>query len=228
MSARILIVDDHPFMRAGLALVIGRQPDMTVVGEAGDCDEALLMLAGSPVDLVLADVTMPGRTGFEFVRELREHYPNIAVLVVSMHDEMLYAQRMMHVGARGYIMKAAGVDQMLVAIRRVLAGDIYLSSAVSDRVLEDLVGRSQRGASSGSPLAKLTDREFEIFQLIGRGQNTRAIAAQLTLSPKTVDVHRGHIREKLGLENAAAVVHAAARWFESAGKADETSLRPPV
>jgi len=226
MSARILIVDDHPFMRAGLALIIGRQTDMTVVGEAGDSDEALRMLAESPVDLVLADVTMPGRTGFEFVRDLREHYPNIAVLVVSMHDEMLYAQRMMHVGARGYIMKAAGVDQMLVAIRRVLAGDIYLSAAVSDRVLEDLVGRSQK--SNASPLAKLTDREFEIFQLIGRGQNTRAIAAQLNLSPKTVDVHRGHIREKLGLENAAAVVHAAARWFESAGKNDENILRPPA
>jgi DNA-binding NarL/FixJ family response regulator len=225
MSARILIVDDHPFMRAGLALIIGRQSDMTVVGEAGDSDEALRMLAESPVDLVLADVSMPGRTGFEFVRELREHYPNIAVLVVSM----LYAQRMMHVGARGYIMKAAGVDQMLVAIRRVLAGDIYLSPAVSDRVLEDLVGRSQRGASStSSPLAKLTDREFEIFQLIGRGQNTRTIAAQLNLSPKTVDVHRGHIREKLGLENAAAVVHAAARWFESAGKTDAAILKPPA
>jgi len=224
MNARILIVDDHPFMRAGLALIIGRQPDLTVVGEAGDSEEALRLLAASPVDLVLADVTMPGRTGFEFIRDLREHYPNIAVLVVSMHDEMLYAQRMMHAGARGYIMKAAGVDQVLVAIRRVLAGDVYLSPAVSDRVLEDLVGRPQRGSSS--PLAKLTDREFEIFQLIGRGQNTRAIAVQLSLSPKTVDVHRGHIREKLGLENAAAVVHAAARWFESAGHADTGPVKP--
>jgi DNA-binding NarL/FixJ family response regulator len=221
MSSRILIVDDHPFMRAGLALVIGRQPDMAVVGEAGDSEEALRMLAASPVDLVLADISMPGRTGFEFIRDLRDHHPNIAVLVVSMHDELLYAQRMMHAGARGYIMKAAGVDQVLVAIRRVLSGEIYLSPAVSERVLEDLVGRPQRGSSS--PLAKLTDREFEIFQLIGRGQNTRAIAAQLTLSPKTVDVHRGHIREKLGLENAAAVVHAAARWFESSGTSDSSA-----
>jgi DNA-binding NarL/FixJ family response regulator len=218
MNARILIVDDHPFMRAGLGLIVGRQPDMTVVGEAGDSDEALRMLAAAPVDLVLTDVTMPGRTGFEFIRDLREHYPNIAVLVVSMHDELLYAQRMMHAGAQGYIMKAAGVEQVLVAIRRVLAGEIYLSPAASDRVLEDLVGRPRRGSSS--PLAKLTDREFEIFQLIGRGQNTRAIAAQLTLSPKTVDVHRGHIRKKLGLENAAAVVHAAARWVESAGHSE--------
>ncbi|HVT73435.1 MAG TPA: response regulator transcription factor [Lacunisphaera sp.] len=212
---RILIVDDHPFMRAGLAQLIDRQADMQVCGEAGHPAEALKELERAPADLVLTDISMPGRSGLEFIKDLLAVRPGLPVLVISMHDEAIYAERVLRAGARGYIMKEAGGENLLAALRRVLGGDVYLSPAMSARVLENLSGRRPRG--SNSPIEKLSDREFEIFQLIGQGRSTRDIAEQLHLSPKTVDVHRSHIKEKLGLRDATALVRHAVRWTETQG-----------
>lgn len=210
---RVLIVDDHPFMRAGLAQLIDKQPDLTVAGEAGDPAAAMAELAQGRFDLVLSDITMPGRSGLEFIKDLHALYPDLAILVVSMHDEIIYAERVLRAGARGYIMKEAGGENLLAAIRQVLSGQVYVSPKMSARILENLSGQKPRG--SNSPIEKLTDREFEVFQLIGQGKSTREIAKQLHLSSKTVDVHRGNIKEKLALQDTTALVRHAVRWVET-------------
>lgn len=210
---RILIVDDHPFMRAGLAQLIEKQPGLTVCGEAGNPAAAMTEIEKGRVDLVLTDITMPGRSGLEFIKDLQAIRPELPILVVSMHDELIYAERVLRAGARGYIMKEAGGDALLAAIRQVLSGQVYVSPKMSARILDNLSGRKPRG--SQSPIEKLTDREFEVFQLIGQGKSTRDIAKQLHLSSKTVDVHRGHIKEKLGLTDTTALVRHAVRWVET-------------
>jgi DNA-binding NarL/FixJ family response regulator len=166
-------------------------------------------------DLVLTDLTMPGRSGLEFIKDLRAAEPNLAILVISMHDETVHAERALRAGARGYIMKEAGGENLLAAIRTVLRGEVYLSPRMSARVLENLSGARPRGSSS--PIEKLSDREFQVFQLIGQGKSTRDIAAQLHLSPKTVDVHRANIKEKLDLTDATALIRHAVRWVETQG-----------
>ena len=210
---RILIVDDHPFMRAGLAQLIEKQPGMTVCGEAGEPSAALAELSKGSVDLVLTDITMPGRSGIEFIKDMIAQYPALPILVVSMHDELIYAERALRAGARGYIMKEAGGENLLAALRQVLSGLVYVSPKMSSRILDNLSGRKPRG--SQSPIEKLTDREFEVFQLIGHGKSTREIAKQLHLSSKTVDVHRAHIKEKLSLTDVTALVRHAVRWVET-------------
>ncbi len=212
---RILLVDDHPFMRAGLAGLIDRQADLMVCGEAGNPAEAFRALVKSKPDLVLTDLTMPGRSGLEFIKDLRAAEPNLAVLVISMHDEVVHAERALRGGARGYIMKEAGGENLLSAIRQVLRGEVYVSPRMSARILEGLSGTKPRGSSS--PIEKLTDREFEIFQLIGQGNSTRDIAEKLHLSTKTVDVHRSHIKEKLDLKDVTALMRHAVRWVETQG-----------
>jgi DNA-binding NarL/FixJ family response regulator len=212
---RILIVDDHPFMRAGLAGLIDRQPDMIVCGEAGTPAEAFREFPKCKPELVLTDLTMPGRSGLEFIKDLRATEPGLAVLVISMHDEVVHAERALRAGARGYIMKEAGGENLLAAIRQVLRGEVYLSPRMSARILEGLSGTRPRGSSS--PIEKLTDREFEIFQLIGQGKSTRDVAEQLHLSTKTVDVHRSHIKEKLDLKDVTALMRHAVRWVETQG-----------
>ncbi len=212
---RILIVDDHPFMRAGLAQLIDKQSDLQVCGEAGDPSEAMRKLGQLSVDLVLTDITMPGRSGIEFIKDVQAVHPKMPMLVVSMHDEVIYAERVLRAGARGYIMKEAGGENLLFAIRHVLAGQVYVSPRVSAKILDDLSSKKPRGSSS--PIEKLSDREFEIFQLVGQGKSTRDIAQQLGLSPKTVDVHRANIKEKLELKDATALVRHAVRWVETQG-----------
>lgn len=212
---RILIVDDHPFMRAGLAQLIERQADLAVCGEAGNPAEALLRLAAGGVDLVLSDMTMPGRSGLDFLKDLQALHPALPILVVSMHDEMVYAERALRAGARGYIMKEAGGENLLAAIRQVLAGQVYVSPRMSAQLLDSFSGRKSRQADS--PFGKLTDREFEVFQMIGRGCSTRGIAQQLGLSTKTVDVHRANLKAKLGLQDTTALVRHAVRWVETQG-----------
>ena len=212
---RVLLVDDHPFMRAGLGQLIERQADLTVCGEAGNPAEAFAALAKEKPDLILTDLTMPGRSGLEFIKDLLAADAKLAVLVISMHDEVVYAERALRAGARGYIMKEAGGEALLAAIRQVLRGEIYVSPRMSARILEGLSARRPRGSSS--PIEKLTDREFEVFQLIGQGKSTRDIATQLHLSPKTVDVHRANIKEKLELTDATALVRHAVRWVEIQG-----------
>ena len=210
---RVLLVDDHPFMRAGLGQLIDCQPDLLVGGEAGNPAEALQALARQQPDLILTDLTMPGRSGLEFIKDLRAAHPAVPILVVSMHDEAVYAERALRAGARGYIMKEAGGENLLGAIRQVLRGEVYVSHKMSARILEAMSSRRPRGSSS--PIEQLTDREFEVFQLIGQGKGTREIAAELHLSPKPVDVHRSHLKEKLGLRDATALIRHAVRWVET-------------
>jgi DNA-binding NarL/FixJ family response regulator len=210
---RILLVDDHPVMRAGLAQLIERQPDLTVCGEAGDPASASALLGQARPDLILTDISMPGRSGLEFIKDLRAVHPDILILVVSMHDELIYAERVLRAGAQGYIMKEAGGGNLLAAIRQVLSGAQYVSPRMSAKILENISARRPRG--SVSPIQTLSDREFEVFQLIGQGKGTRDIATQLHISSKTVDVHRGHLKEKLGLKDAPALVRYAVRWVET-------------
>jgi DNA-binding NarL/FixJ family response regulator len=212
---RVLLVDDHPFMRAGLAGLIERQPDLAVCGEAGNPAEAFQALQKSKPDLILTDLTMPGRSGLEFIKDLLAAESGLAILVISMHDEAVHAERALRAGARGYIMKEAGGENLLTAIRTVLRGEVYLSPRMAARVLENLSGTKPRGSSS--PIEKLSDREFQVFQLIGQGKSTRDIAEQLHLSPKTVDVHRANIKEKLGLTDVTALIRHAVRWVETQG-----------
>jgi DNA-binding NarL/FixJ family response regulator len=212
---RILLVDDHPFMRMGLAQLIDSQPDIAVCGQAGNPAEAHREVDRTAPDLVLTDITMPGRSGLDFIKDLRVRRSDQLILVVSMHDETIYAERALRAGARGYIMKEAGGERLLGAIRQVLAGETYVSPSLASKILGRLTAPRPRGSSS--PIEKLTDREFEIFRLIGEGRSTREIAAQLHLSPKTVDVHRSHIKEKLELDDATALVRHAVRWVEISG-----------
>jgi DNA-binding NarL/FixJ family response regulator len=210
---RVLLVDDHPMLRAGLAQLIDKQPDMEVCAEAGNPAEATAAAARTNPDLVLTDLTMPGRGGLEFVKDLLAVHPEAPILVVSMHDESIYAERCLRAGARGYIMKESGSENLLDALRKVLGGQVYVSPKMSERILSNISSPRPRGSSS--PIEKLTDREFEVFQLVGRGKSTRDIAKELNLSPKTVDVHRAHIREKLGLDSGATLIRHAVRWLET-------------
>jgi DNA-binding NarL/FixJ family response regulator len=210
---QVLLVDDHPLMRAGLAQLIDRQADLEVCAEAGDTVEASRALTRVRPDLILTDITMPGRSGFEFIKDRIASNPGTLILVVSMHDEVVYAERALRAGARGYVMKEAGGENLLAAIRQVLAGQVYLSAKMSSKILDDLSARRPRG--SASPIERLSDREFEVFQLVGLGKSTKDIASQLHLSPKTVDVHRAHIREKLQLPDSSALMRYAIRWVET-------------
>ena len=216
---KILVVDDHPMTRSGIAHLINKQPDLEVCGEAGTPAEAMSLLAKCQPDLVLTDVTMPGRGGVEFVKDALALHPTLSLLVVSMHDESVYAERMLRAGARGYIMKEAGGEKLMAAIRRVLDGQVYVSERMSAIILDALTGRRPRG--SRSPIEKLSDREFEIFQLIGVGRGTREIAERLHLSPKTVDVHRSHIKQKLELSDSTALIRHAVRWVETQNTDEE-------
>src|SRR5262245_45594280 len=210
---RILLVDDHPMTRAGLAQLISKQPDMEVCGEEGTPAEALDGIPKCHPDLVVTDMTMPGRSGVEFIKDVLALQPDFSILVAAIHEQLIYAERALRAGARGYIMKEAGGEKLLAAIRHVLNGQVYISERMSAKVLDSMTGRRPRGSTS--PIEKLSDREFEIFQLIGQGKSTRDIAKQLHLSPKTVDVHRGHIKEKLELKDATSLVRHAVRWVVS-------------
>lgn len=210
---RIYLVDDHPMTRAGLAENINRQADMEVCGEAGAPAEAISGLVKLKPDLMVTDMTMPGRSGIEFLKDVHAMRPGLPMVVLSMHDELLYAERAMRAGARAYLMKDAGAAKVLEVIRLVLSGQAYLSPQMSGRMLDTLTGRQPRGSTS--PIAKLSDREFEIFQLLGTGKSTKEVAAALHLSPKTVDAHRGNIKTKLQLKDSASLFHHAVRWVEA-------------
>jgi len=209
---RILIVDDHPMMREGLAQLIGNEADLTVCGEAENAGEAIEKANALKPDLVLADITLPGKNGLELIKDIQALLPGLAVLVISMHDESLYAERVLRAGGRGYIMKQEGGRKLMQAIRQVLNGQIYVSEKMSAKILEIFSGRT--GGASDSPVEKLTDREFEVFQLIGQGKGTKEIAAQLLLSAKTIEVHRLNIKQKLSLQTAAELIRYAVRWVE--------------
>jgi DNA-binding NarL/FixJ family response regulator len=210
----ILIVDDHPMMRQGLRQLIEDEPDLHVLGEAETAGNALEAVNKHRPDLVLADITLPDKNGIELIKDIQAMHPEILVLVISMHDESLYAERVLRAGGRGYIMKQEGGKKLMEAIRHVLSGQVYVSPKISAKILEIFSGRR---ADAKSPVEKLTDREFEVFQLVGQGKSTREIALQLHLSAKTVEVHRANIKAKLELKTAAELIRAAVRWVEAQG-----------
>jgi len=215
-KTKILIVDDHPMMRQGLVQLITNEPDLAVAGEAETAEQAVSIIAQAAPDLVLADISLTGKSGLELIKDIQALRPGLAVLVISMHDESIYAERVLRAGGRGYIMKHEGGKQMMQAVRHVLSGQIYVSPKMSGKILELFSGR--RSESGGSPVERLSDREFEVFQLIGQGKGTRQIAEQLHLSVKTVEVHRQHIKEKLRLTDAPSLARYAVQWVESQGK----------
>lgn len=210
---QLLIVDDHPMMRTGLAQLIDNTPDLKACAEADNAAQALQAITGRNFDLILLDISLPDKNGVELIKDIQALKPGLPVLVVSMHDELLYAERVLRAGARGYIMKQEGGKKFLQAIRQVLAGQVYVSEKMSARILESFSGA--RAATAAAPVQRLSDREFEVFQLIGRGKGTRDIAGLLHLSVKTVEVHRANLKKKLELKTAHDLVHYAIRWVEA-------------
>ena len=222
-AKRLLLIDDHPIMRHGLAQLICAEPDLTVCEEAGNAQEGLGAVQKHQPDLVVADLTLPDKHGLEFIKDVQAMHPGTAILVLSMHDESLYAERVLRAGARGYLMKETAADNLIRAVRRILDGGIFLSDRMSSVMLEQLSG--QRKQASTTPLEKLTDRELEVLQLIGSGRGTRFIADQLHVSVRTIDAHRAHIKEKLQLEDGNALVRYAVRWMESQN--NDRQIAPP-
>ena len=210
-------VDDHPRMRQVLAQLIGAEKDLCVCGESENAEGALDAVKSSNPDLVLADISLPSKNGLELIKDFQALQPDLPVLVISMHDESLYAERVLRAGGRGYIMKQEGGKKLMQAVRQVLDGKIYVSEKMSADILETFSGR--RAGAESSPVEKLTDREFEVFQFIGQGKGTRDIAEKLHLSVKTVDVHRTNIKTKLKLKSASELIRFAVRWAESQGAA---------
>jgi DNA-binding NarL/FixJ family response regulator len=206
----ILLVDDHPLMREGVARWIQRAPELEVCGQAESAAEALSLVAKLKPDLVLVDISLPGSNGLELIKDLAALQPGLPVVVLSMHDESLYAGRALRAGARGYIMKRAGGDRVVEAIREVLQGRIAVSPQMATHLLEEYSGRKSR--SGRTTLPNLTDREFEIFQLFGEAKSNREIAEQLHLSPKTVETHRMNLTRKLKVKTPAELLRLALQY----------------
>src|SRR6516164_3787551 len=209
---RILIVDDHPMMREGLAQLIENELDLKVDSQADSAAQALRIIETSVPDLLLLDISLPDKSGLEVIKDIHALHPGLAILVVSMHDESLYAERVLRAGGRGYIMKQEGGKKLMLAIRQVLGGRIYVSEKISAKILESFSGHK---SDSVSPVETLSDREFEVFQLLGQGHGTRQIAKHLHISIKTVEVHRANIRKKLELTSGGELVRYAIRWNEA-------------
>ncbi len=203
----IVIVDDHPILREGLAQLIDQQKDLGICGQFEDASKAFDAIPTIKPDLALVDISLKGSSGIELLKNIKSNYPKLLVLVLSMHDESLYAERVLRAGAAGYIMKQEAAEKVLEAIRKVLKGEIYLSDKMSAKLMHQLVGG--RATATGSVMERLSDRELEVFGLIGEGRGTRQIAEQLHLSVKTIESHRAHIKEKLNLKNATELVHRA-------------------
>lgn len=210
---KIFVVEDHPIFRFGLRELLEEESDFSVCGEADDIGGALEAIARTAPDLVIVDLSLKGRNGIDLLRELRARYRDLPLLVLSMYDEALYAERALAAGARGYIMKQETSGSIVQAVRRVLEGKVYLS----ERVMGDLVGKLVQGGGQGdrSPLERLTDRELEVFRLIGKGCTTGEIAEQLHLSAKTIGTYRERIKEKLRLKNSAELTLHAMRLADT-------------
>ena len=212
-KSRVLLVDDHPIVREGLARVIDGEADLAVCGTAVNARQALAAVEATAPDIAIVDVSLDGSHGIELVRELKARHPGLNVLMLSMHDESLYAERALRAGAKGYLMKREPPQKLLQAIRGVAAGGLCFSDAVTASVLEHVAG-TRRGAAL-LPMDKLSDRELQILELIGLGRTTRQIAEELHVSVKTVQAHREHLKEKLQLDGATALARFAVNWVES-------------
>ena len=212
-KARIMIVDDHPIVRHGMALLINRQPDMMVCGEATNASNALKCIPSLNPHVIVIDISLQGMDGIELIKHIKARHPRIVTLVVSMHDESLYAERVLRAGALGYVMKQEANEDMIGSIRRVLNGEIAVSEAVASGMLHRYV--ENRYDPSCSPMESLSDRELEVFRLIGHGHPTRQIADELHLSIKTIEAYREHIKQKLQLKNGTELIRHAVQWPQS-------------
>jgi DNA-binding NarL/FixJ family response regulator len=209
---RILIVDDHPIMRRGLIQLLSLEPDLQIHGDVGTAAEALEVCLTNPPDLVLADISLPDKNGLELIKDLRAINDQLRIIVVSMHDESLYAGRVLRAGARGYVMKEEAPESLIQAIRTVLKGGIFVSQKVSAKIIEEF---SNQTKGVDGPVSRLTDRELEIFRMIGEGHGSRDIAGRLNISVRTIGAHRAHIKDKLGLRDATELVHRAVSWVKT-------------
>ena len=211
---KILIVDDHPILRKGLAMVINQEQDLVVAGEAEDAQTALKMIDSVNPDLAIVDLSLPGIDGIELIKTMKLKYKDLPSLVVSMHDESIYAERALRAGARGYIMKQEAVEKVLVAIRRVVKGEIFVSDKITTKMLETLILSDDKKVSS--PVDLLSNRELTVFRLIGQGFKTSQIASELHLSVKTVESYRSHIKDKLKLDTGTDLMKYAIQWMQNA------------
>jgi len=209
---RILLVDDHPILRRGVAEVINSESIYEVCGEAGTLAEAYTLVGKLNPDLVIVDVSLDGNNGVELMKELTYRWPALPILAYSMHDEQIYAERTLRAGAKGYVMKQTPPETLLEAIKQILKGKIFMSPQMSDRLLGKLVGAGNSLRATQSPIEKLSDRELEVLQLIGKGMTTSQIADKLCLSVKTIETYREHLKQKLTLQSGPELVRYAIEW----------------
>lgn len=210
IAKKILIVDDHPVFRRGMIALLSEQKDFIICGEAENASEGLTAMRELKPDVVLTDISMPGMNGIELVKMMLAEEPKLSILILSMHDESLYALRALRAGAKGYVMKAEALDHVIVALRKVIDGGIYVSARLSEQLIFKAIQSDKSDVVS--PVDKLSDRELEVLQLIGKGSGTKEIAGALHLSIKTIETHRAHIKEKLGFKDAAELVRFAFEW----------------
>lgn len=210
---QVLVVDDHPVLRQGLKLLINQEPDLMVCGEAENPQQAFTAIKEKHPDIAIIDLSLAQSSGIDLIKNIKSRYPRLPILVLSMHEESLYAERALRAGARGYIMKKEAPEKVITAIRKVLEGSLYVSEAMGDKLLNQFVGR--KSATVSSPVELLSDRELDVFQLIGKGLGTRQIAEKLNISIKTVEVYRANIKEKLNLKSSAELVQHAIHWIIS-------------
>lgn len=207
---RIVIVDDHPIVRQGLAQLIEQEDDLHICGQAEDAHEAMRAIRELNPDLVIVDISLRTTSGIDLIKDIRAQFPALPVLTLSMHDEALYAERALRAGAKGYIMKQEAPEEVVTAIRRVLAGTTYVSQGMAAKMVSKIVAGP--GEKAASPVDRLSDRELEVFRLIGEGYGTREMAEKLYLSVKTIETYRAHIKDKLNLQDANQLLRAAIRW----------------
>ncbi len=212
-TKQILVVDDHPIVRDGLKTIINSQQDMNVCGEADSGFDAMKTIAELDPDIIIVDISLKFSDGIELTKSIKSRYPKLSVIVFSIHDESVYAERALLAGAKGYLMKDAGSDKVINAIRTVISGDIYVSPTISKRFMHQIAG--EKVGDYNTPIENLSDRELEIFKLIGQGYKSSHIAAQLHLSPKTIETYRSRIKLKLNLTNAAELLQYSIKWAKS-------------
>lgn len=216
---KIMLVDDHPIVRHGMAMLIDEEEDLNVCNESSSAKEALEHLRSNQPDAIIIDVSLQGSSGIDLTKSIKDEFPGLPILILSMHDEALYAERALRAGARGYVMKQEAAETVLKAIRTVISGNIYLSDKLASKVLRDMVDGVKPSEGDLFGIERLSDRELEVFELIGRGFPTRRIAEMLNLSIKTIETHRAHIKQKLKLSNATELVHRAYHWIENSAAA---------
>jgi DNA-binding NarL/FixJ family response regulator len=207
---RVIIIDDHPLLRRGMAALLSEQSDLCVCGEAENAKDALRAMRDLTPSVALVDINLPGANGLELIKLMLAEQPKLRILVVSMHDETLYALRSLRAGAKGYLMKSEALEQIVNAVRRVAEGNVYVTPRFSERLVFKAIQSLEGGM--GSPVDRLSDRELEVLRLLGKGLGTRDIAHTLHLSVKTIETHRAHIKEKLGFKEAAEMVRFAIDW----------------